>query len=172
EVRLSSANLRAEQRATTFAARPIEHELPAEQNLLSDSDHARFNVAPSDQQLGYLQPAPKLVLEGLIEGAPRYAVRLPDHQPRVYVVDRASGTHHSLTMACDTLWIDVDQRLCTLCWRGSIPQAQIGADAFAAVAESLPWSRVSELLSQADWSSAVESSQLGREPPREHRVPL
>ena len=86
-----------------------------------DFDWTYFNAAPADQRLpGYLDGDEALVLHNLHPEHVSYACRLPGVRPRVFVDDRA-GRAREIALHLDTLFVDMDQEIVLLTWRGLTP---------------------------------------------------
>lgn len=85
-------------------------------------DYGVFNVAPDDQQPRILSSAAQIVLEGLIPGGLRRAVKLPGLRPRAFAFPARGASQRAtpleIALRCDTLWIDAGLEICTLTWRG------------------------------------------------------
>ncbi|MEP7121368.1 MAG: DUF2169 domain-containing protein [Byssovorax sp.] len=90
-----------------------EHPLPA------DLDPSFFNTAPRDQQIERLRDDERIVLENLHPDHPRLATMLPGVRPRAQI-ERPGKQPQPVEMTADTLWIDTDQGICTLTWRGQV----------------------------------------------------
>jgi uncharacterized protein YjbI with pentapeptide repeats len=95
-------------------------------------DH--FLAAPQDQWLdGYLRGDERLLFEHFDDRVPELRVQLPGLRALLFVA-RKSGVRPSdpvaafenVPLALDTLWIDLDQRLLVLAWRGIAPVASLG----------------------------------------------
>ncbi|HEY4121723.1 MAG TPA: DUF2169 domain-containing protein, partial [Byssovorax sp.] len=122
-----------------------------------DLDPTYFLSAPWDQQVDALRPNERIVLENLHPDHARLVTSLPGLEPRVFV-ERGPGAPHELALRCDTLWIDTDRAICTLCWRGQVPldRAHEGGSgleplrrlvvASAMLGQRLAWSDVEPLL--------------------------
>lgn len=82
-----------------------------------DFDRSFFNDAPTDQQLPELSEDVRIVLENLHPQIPRLITNLPGLRPRAIIESRGNS---NLALRCDSLWINTDQALCTLTWRGHI----------------------------------------------------
>lgn len=94
-------------------------------------DH--FLAAPQDQWLdGYLRGDERVVCEHFDWQCPKLCVQLPALRALLFVA-RKSGVRPSdpivafehVPLALDTLWIDLDQRLLVLAWRGVAPVASL-----------------------------------------------
>lgn len=90
-------------------------------------DWSAFNAAPHDQWVPWLEPDTSLWLEGLTYGEATLQTCLPREQPSAYVCASRSAAPTAVPLSCDTLWIDVDERIACLVWRASIPRP--GGDA-------------------------------------------
>lgn len=88
-------------------------------------DPAYFNIAPLDQRLDVLHPNERIHLENLHPEHPRLITNLPGIEPQG-VVERAGQPVQKLVLACDTLWIDTDRKICHLVWRGTVVLARPG----------------------------------------------
>ena len=80
-----------------------------------------FNVAPADQRVAALSADLQIALEHLHPEHPQLAMQLPGVAPCVFV-DGEGQPPRQLAMVADTLWIDTNRLVVTLCWRG---QAEI-----------------------------------------------
>ncbi len=141
---------------------------------LQHFDFGLFNVAPEDQQLAELQPDARLVLGGLLEGAPRRDVTLGGLAPEVcYLPGGASGdAPRGVQLRCDTLWIHTDRRVCTLTWRGlveSAPESDPAARLVVTVRgpQPRPPERVASEPFDGEWTAAVEAEAVRPGPPAE-----
>jgi len=88
-----------------------------------DLDGAYFNAAPADQQLPDLPEDARILLENLHPQIPRLVTSLPPLHLRAVLDGR--GGHHPLKMRCDTLWIDTDQGIATMTFRGQLALERI-----------------------------------------------
>lgn len=113
-------------------------------------DAAYFHSAPADQQMAYLAPDERIVLENLHPEHPRLVTKLDGVVPRARL-RRAGQSTGSIELRCDTLWIDTDRGLCCVTWRGTVgldsalgTEVHITADgqptAAPSPAESTVWS--------------------------------
>ncbi len=86
---------------------------------------AYFQVAPPDQRTSYLRGDEWIVLDGLDREHPRLQSRLPRARAQVFVYPPGltSGSCFAVHMEADHLAIDVDQKACSMVWRGSFPVA-------------------------------------------------
>ncbi len=99
-----------------YAGQFVLHQL-ASTPLPMDFDRGFFNDAPNDQQLTELSDDVRIVLENLHPQAPRLVTNLPGLRPRAILEARGGS---NLALRCDSLWINTDQAICTLTWRGHI----------------------------------------------------
>jgi hypothetical protein len=97
-----------------WAARIRRESGPAPPSL----DLAFFNAAPVDQQVDEIPTGAEVVLENLCPSAPVVATRLPPLAPRAFHVSKKTGLSYEVPLRCDTLWIDGDNALAVLCFRG------------------------------------------------------
>ncbi len=112
-------------------------------------DPAFFNAAPEDQQVEILRDNEAIVLENLHIDHPRLITSLPGVHP-VAFAEAPEREPQSITLHCDTLWIDTVRALCTLTWRG---QVQLGRPdqpgrilvALAERGETLGWPEIEAL---------------------------
>ncbi|MFO0588486.1 MAG: DUF2169 domain-containing protein [Polyangiaceae bacterium] len=96
--------------------------------LSADFDFGFFNSAPSDQRLSSIEPGLDIRLYGLAAGGAMVHGQLPRMWPRVFVPDDRRGQGlRELAMYCDTLWIDTDQSVCELTFRGVLRLRDHGA---------------------------------------------
>jgi hypothetical protein len=91
----------------------------ASRPLPADLDPAYFNAAPRDQQVEELRGDELILMENLHPEHARLTTRLPGVKPRVFV-EWPGAPGQELAVAGDTLWIDTDQAICTLAWRGQL----------------------------------------------------
>ncbi|MFT3764723.1 MAG: DUF2169 domain-containing protein [Minicystis sp.] len=77
-----------------------------------------YNTAPPDQLSDWIAPDATVELSGLsVRGPVRFA--LPGLSPKV-LVDALGAQTAVVDLACDTLWIDVDQEIGVMVWRGHV----------------------------------------------------
>jgi hypothetical protein len=93
-----------------------------EEPLPQGLDFSHFNVAPPDQQLAEIASNERILLEGLHAEHPRLLTRLPGIQPRA-IAERVGMPREDVPLTCDTLWINTDNGICTLVWRGRVELA-------------------------------------------------
>ncbi|MGQ9366159.1 DUF2169 family type VI secretion system accessory protein [Azospirillum sp. ST 5-10] len=89
----------------------------------ADFDWSFHNAAPDDQQIdGYLRGDEVLVFEGMHPVLRPYRTQLPGLAVRCFADanERGDGLT-ALSMALDTLWVDVDAEEAVLVWRGLAP---------------------------------------------------
>jgi len=82
-------------------------------------DPSYFNVAPPDQQLAALREADWMFLENLHPEYPQLRINLPELRPAVFA-QMAERPPQRLAMHMDTIWIDTDQQIFTVTWRGRL----------------------------------------------------
>jgi hypothetical protein len=87
--------------------------------LPKELDQSYFNAAPEDQQLESLGQGEEMTLVNLHPHFDHLVTKIPSIAPLAYV-EHANGDHELLTMRCDTLFIETDEDLCTLTWRGQM----------------------------------------------------
>ncbi len=80
-------------------------------------DFRFFNVAPPDQQTAMLRQRAEIELVNLHPSQPTLRTRLPALRPQVFHVS-ARGRPVEVALRCDTMWIDCDQGIACLVWRG------------------------------------------------------
>lgn len=140
-----------------------------------------FNSAPEEQQLEALSSSDAIELENLHAKYPRLVAELPSMCPQVFV-ERRGEEPERLSMRCDTLWIDTDESLCTMTWRGQHrvdgPREQLRC--LVAVSEDgspMTWDDLERLRASHEWMDrgpdsfgdaiglrrASEAQNLGRE---------
>ena len=86
-----------------------------------------FNVAPQDQRCDNLADDAQIDLEHLHPDNPHLSMRLPGLRPCVFV-EGATARPQRLSLRADTLWIDTNRLVVTLCWRGQVElHAEAGA---------------------------------------------
>lgn len=103
-------------RLARYAGQFSVHQLPTTP-LPVDLDRAFFQDAPADQQANDLPDDVRIVLENLHPQIPRLVTNLPGLRPRVILEGRGGS---ALSLRGDSLWINTDQGICTLTWRGHI----------------------------------------------------
>ncbi len=112
------------------------HERP----LPDGFDPSFFNVAPRDQRVSEIRGNERIVLENLHPEHPRLVTSLPGLLPRA-VAERASGRRDEVALVGDSMWIDTEQGLCTVVWRGRVglnhPQE---AGKITVTLDDAPWS--------------------------------
>jgi uncharacterized protein YjbI with pentapeptide repeats len=89
--------------------------------LPEDFDWGYFNAAPPDQQVqGYLQGNETLYLENMHPRHSQWRAWLPGTRVRCFVSENpeAGPWFREITMALDTLWVDMDDPTLVLIWRG------------------------------------------------------
>jgi hypothetical protein len=129
--------------------------------IKTDVDLGYFNVAPDDQQVEQLKPGDELVLENLHPTDTNIKTSLPELRPLAYV-ERSGAEPELLSMRCDTLWIDTDDQLCTMCWRGQlrISGPTEAARCLVVLSEdgsNMSWQDVDELRAECDVPAWVDS---------------
>jgi hypothetical protein len=82
-------------------------------------DFSFFNAAPEDQQLDELLGDEQIVLENVHPEFRRLVTCLPREHPCAFV-EHPAAPPEELPMRCDTLWVDADNRIFTLTWRGRL----------------------------------------------------
>jgi uncharacterized protein YjbI with pentapeptide repeats len=93
----------------------------------ADMDWSLFNAAPTAlQQKGFLKGDETVVMENLHPNVPSYHCRLPELRCRCFI----NGEHvkqvenfREVALNLDTLWVDGDDELMVLIWRGVLPIA-------------------------------------------------
>lgn len=102
--------------AATFSLASWQNELyPA------DLGPGFWSSAPPDQQVGAIRDNERIILENLNSAHARLVTSLPGVHPRAFVDWGLAAMPRELSLTCDTLWIDADNALCTLTWRGVVP---------------------------------------------------
>ncbi|MBW2529771.1 MAG: DUF2169 domain-containing protein [Deltaproteobacteria bacterium] len=145
--------------------------------IVGDFDYSLFNAAEPGNRLAGLSPGTSLVLEGLLAGAAQRRIELAGLAPFVFQVpgsDPASlRMGQRVQLSCDTLWIDVDREIFTLCWRGTADRT-IASTARPLLAvgmgpvDDLPsWEATAAGLDDAHWYEAVGEADLTPELPVE-----
>jgi hypothetical protein len=81
-------------------------------------DLAFFNSAPPEQQIDLLSAAAVIELEGLRPDRARFEARLPGVRPKAFVEEPETGRVREIALRCDTLWIEADEAIATLTFRG------------------------------------------------------
>ncbi len=127
---------------------------------------ARWNAAPTAQQLDLLSSNATIILKGLIPGGGRRELKLPGLRPKVYyLANPGSDPPLDVRLTCDTLWINGDEQVCTLTWRGVVilKQTQGRAEPLIVLAlrkrgKKTRWPALTAALDQAQWFRAVEQN--------------
>jgi len=102
--------------AGTYDQNWIDHIFPF---LPPDFDNTYFQAAPPDQQLPYLRGGEEVVLANLAPSE-RIRFRLPMvDMPIVFFYKK--GGRHETSGVIDTLVLEPDAGVFTLCWRASLP---------------------------------------------------
>lgn len=113
-----------------------------------------FNAAPLEQQVSQIDLTARIVLERLTPGKARLVSRLPGVRPRAFVVG-ARDHVAEIALRCDTLWIHGDRAVCSLVFRGVVPQTTPHAGSLVVAAETpgepLAWPVLQSRLSEARW---------------------
>lgn len=91
-----------------------------DQPLPNDVDSNYFNAAPSDQRLPLLPDDAPLCLEGMHPHSEVFISRLPGIRPRAFWRPVQAAPEKEMSLMCDTLWVDLKRRVCTVTWRGSV----------------------------------------------------
>lgn len=89
--------------------------------LPENFDWRFFNAAPEDQQFKeYLRGDETFLIENMHPTHPIFKCRLPGIQVRCFLQERIRATQNfrEVSMNLDTFWIDMDQALFILVWRG------------------------------------------------------
>ncbi len=125
---------------------PLSRHWPARTRLLGDLDPAAlagpvlaipdafdwsyFQAAPLDQRIELLHGDEWMGLGGVDPASPWTEARLPGALgvARLYSTAASLRQGRAVPLAADTLHVDVDQRCCSVVWRGSFPVS--GEDAF------------------------------------------
>jgi hypothetical protein len=91
-------------------------------NVPRGLDLGFFQAAARDQQVDSIRAGDCLLLEGLIEGMPRFDARLPplDAEAKLYGADQQSGVPTAFPLRGDTLLVDVGRRVCSIVFRGHV----------------------------------------------------
>jgi hypothetical protein len=87
--------------------------------LPDDLDFGFFQVAPPEQQVSEIHANERIVLENLHSDHARLVTSLPGVRPRG-MVERPTGEREEIMLTADTLWINTDQGICVMIWRGKI----------------------------------------------------
>jgi hypothetical protein len=90
---------------------------------------AYFNAAPFEQRIALLRPGTAIELIHLHPMHERFVTRIPALRPRVYLKEPTLTRPRELPLRCDTLWIDADDGLATLTFRGLVGVASGDASA-------------------------------------------
>ncbi len=85
----------------------------------AELDLSFFNCAPDDQQLDVLKAGDVIKLRNVHEEHALLEVTIPKLAPQAFL-EIFDGEDEILNMRCDTVWIDTDQDLLTLTWRGHL----------------------------------------------------
>ena len=84
-----------------------------------DLDLEFFQSAPADQQIDFPRGDEALVLRHLHAQHPQLVCHLPGVRAVAYAKARGRDPEE-VSMRCDTVWINTDDQLCSLTWRGSL----------------------------------------------------
>lgn len=92
-----------------------------------DMDWSLFNAAPTVlQRPGFLKGDETLVMENLHPRVPNYRCQLPALRSRCFIngenADQVEN-FREVSLNLDTLWVDADEELMVLVWRGVLPIA-------------------------------------------------
>lgn len=90
---------------------------------------AYFNAAPFEQRIALLRPGTPIELVHLHPMHERFVTRVPALRPRVYLQEPTLARPREVPLRCDTLWIDADDGLATLTFRGLMGVASGDASA-------------------------------------------
>jgi len=101
-------------------ARALHPRTPRAPSAPPGIEHAFFNAAPFEQRLALLRPGTTVELVNLHPTHERFVTQIPALRPRVYQKDPAQPRPRELPLRCDTLWIDADDGLATLTFRGLV----------------------------------------------------
>lgn len=93
--------------------------LVRETPMPADVDDAFFQCAPPDQQIPFLRGDEPLSLTHLHPEQPQLECALPGRRIVAYAKARDVDPQE-VPMVCDTIWIDTDDQLCALTWRGRL----------------------------------------------------
>lgn len=96
------------------AAWRLDDEAPVPQGF----DFGFYNAAPRDQQVDLLRYSAKIVLTNLHPEHARLETRLPPVRPKVFLLDSSVARATDIALRCDTVWIDTDRGIVSVCWRG------------------------------------------------------
>lgn len=93
----------------------------------ADMDWSLFNAAPAPlQREGFLKGNETIVMENLHPGIPSYHCRLPELRCRCFINGehaRQVANFREVPVNLDTLWVNGDEELMVLVWRGVLPIA-------------------------------------------------
>ncbi len=151
----------------TFNKQWEEHRWPW---FPEDMDWSLFNAAPPAlQRSGYLKGDETLVMENLHATIPNYRCQLPALRSRCFI---NAGDQEKLAefkevkLELDTLWVDGDEEILVLVWRGIIPISDRFHD------ELKHLLLVTEPLDSAPQAEDVYRSQLAQLllPPEEEKI--
>lgn len=84
-----------------------------------DADDTLFQAAPPDQQPARIDVDGAIYLENMHSSYSILSTKLAAPSPRA-VVERTGRPSARLALVADTLWLDTDQAICTVTWRGCI----------------------------------------------------
>ncbi len=143
-------------RAQSWSPRSFRSE-PLPQGM----DPAYFNVAPPDQQIAAIRESDWLFLENLHPEYPQLRVGLPALRPAVFVQMQERAPQR-LAMHMDTIWIDTDQQIFTVTWRGRLAMSHRGDGARAVVSmetgnQAISWAELEAKLPSSRASSPSPS---------------
>ena len=119
-------------------------------------DFKYFNVAPPDQQTAMLRQRAEIELVNLHPSHPTLRTRLPALRPQVFHVG-ARGRPVEVALRCDTLWIDCDEGIACLVWRGltDVPSAAPSAAGTVLVVAESQGKRVRWEQVERAWQEGV-----------------
>jgi hypothetical protein len=170
-IRLAGASLRDPDdpaRSCRFA--PVAADVPrwVTRTVGAGFDFGGFNVAPPEHRLDEIASDATLSLENLLVRSSSCRVTLPGLAPVAFFLPSRLAAHapQPVTMRCDTLWIDTDAALCTLCWRGIVPRddrpdATAGVViALASQRAPLDWAQLAPRLATDVWRPALSEDDL------------
>lgn len=108
-----------------FWALAFETGAPSPEPAPRALDFRYFNAAPPDQQTSLLRQRAEIELVNLSPSHPTLRTRLPALRPQVFRLDPRARRPVEIALRCDTLWIDADQGVACLVWRGltDVPSA-------------------------------------------------
>ncbi|NUQ73411.1 MAG: DUF2169 domain-containing protein [Polyangiaceae bacterium] len=130
-----------------------------EKPLPKGMDPGHFNAAPPDQQLPTLREGEWLILENLHPDLPKLRTAVPSIRPAVFLKSNEKAPQR-VQMRMDTLWIDTDQKIFTVTWRGQLALSRrdewtAAISALETANKAITWPEIEAHLAQLPASRAT-----------------